>query len=202
MDAKAPLLPTTRTSALPRLTRPQSLLRTVFHISTALILLLALLSVLSLGVGLAVSAHHTTPVFNTTAFVPHSLVPRFLPSEATIPPVHGRCNVHVYQSPYFMNPGIPGGSLWVRVTDNADRDIGHLNWTDWNTANGPTEFNISTRVGFMIVDVLGFDVDFAIGKDDWRILDRRCHLGNWDRAVFLKWDLRRPNRQMDCGFAC
>ncbi|MCJ1436886.1 hypothetical protein MMC27_006268 [Xylographa pallens] len=197
MDAKAPLLPTANPFPGPRLTLPQRLLRAVFYFSTALILLLALLGVFTLGVYCTVTSGPTAAPSNST-----TLAPRFLAPNATLAPAHGRCNIHVYQSPYFMLPGIPGGSLWARVTDDADREIGNLEWTDWNTANGPTEFNVSTRVGVMVVDVEGFDVEFRIGEDAWGVGDQRCHLGEWDRVVLLKWDLKRPDRQMDCGFAC
>ncbi|MCJ1384315.1 hypothetical protein MMC17_007431 [Xylographa soralifera] len=200
MDTKAPLLPVARARPTPRLTLLQHFLRAVFHLSIAVILLLALLGIFSLGVYCAVSSRPTAPLLPRS--LSHTLTARFLPPNATLPPTHGRCNIHVYQSPYYMIPDIPGGSIWVRVTDNADREIGHLDWTDWNTANGPTEFNVSTRVGVVAVDVQGFDVDFRIAEDGWAVGDRRCHLGDWDRVVLLKWDLRRPNRQMDCGFAC
>ncbi|MCJ1413788.1 hypothetical protein MMC32_000113 [Xylographa parallela] len=197
MDAKAPLLPTANPFPNPRLTLSQRLLRAVFLLSTSLILLLAPLGIFTLGVYCTVSGPPTAAPSNST-----TLAPRFLPPNATILPAHGRCNIHVYQSPYYMLPGIPGGSLWARVTDDTDREIGNLEWTDWNTANGPTEFNISTRVGVMTVDVLGFKVKFRIGEDAWGVGDQRCHVGEWDRVMFWKWDLKRPNRQMDCGFAC
>ncbi|MCJ1295189.1 hypothetical protein MMC34_006751 [Xylographa carneopallida] len=193
MDTKAPLVPTTT----PRPTPPHRFLRAVFHLCAALILLLALLSVFSLGAYYAVS---TTPVPHSLH--PRSLHPRFLPPNATLPPAHGRCHVHVYQSPYFMVPGIPGGSLWARVTDDTDREIGHLDWTDWESNYGVMEFNVSTRVGVLMLEVRSFDVLFRIGEDAWAVGDQRCRLGDWDRVVLLKWDLRRPNRQMDCGFAC
>ncbi|MCJ1393971.1 hypothetical protein MMC18_006848 [Xylographa bjoerkii] len=196
MDAKAPLLPTTHAAPTPRPTLTHRLLRAIFHLSTLLILLLALLGIFPLGVCYAISNDRAP------ALLPRSLAPRFLPPNATIPPAHGRCNVHVYQSPYYMLPGLGSGSIWVRVTDNTDREIGHLDWTDWNTALGPTEFNVSTRVGVLAVDVDGFDVGFRIGGDAWGVADRRCHLGDWDRLVILNLDWRRPNRQMDCGFAC
>ena len=101
-----------------------------------------------------------------------------------------------------MVPGIPGGSLWARVTDDTDREIGHLDWTDWESNYGVMEFNVSTRVGVLMLEVRSFDVLFRIGEDAWAVGDQRCRLGDWDRVVLLKWDLRRPNRQMDCGFAC
>ncbi|MCJ1399426.1 hypothetical protein MMC11_002628 [Xylographa trunciseda] len=198
MDAKAPLLPLSHTAPTTRPTLLQRVLLAIFYLCTLLIALLFLLGIFSLGVCYSVSAR--PPMSNTTTTTP--LLPRFLPPNATLPPAHGRCNIHVYQSPYFWLPDIPGGSIWVRVTDDTGREIGHLDWTDWNTANGPTGFNVSTRVGLVTVEVLHSDVRFRIADDAWGVGDRRCHLGDWDRVVLLKWDLRRPNRQMDCGFAC
>ncbi|MCJ1317367.1 hypothetical protein MMC15_002690 [Xylographa vitiligo] len=213
MDAKTPLLPTAHAHFPPtrRLTPTQRFLHFAFHLCTAIILLLALLSVFGFGVYCAVTSDPADPSSNsttalTTTLLPrslsHPLTSRFLPPNSTLPPIPGRCNIHVYQSPYFMTPDIASGSLWVRVTDGSDREIGHLDWTDWNTANGPTAFEVPTRVGGVGVEVRGFDVLFRMGAQEWAVEDSRCRLGDWDRVVFLKWDLRRPDRQMDCGFAC
>ena len=98
----------------------------------------------------------------------------------------------------------PSGKITALVTDNNHNRLGDVfsYYGLRRYAKGQHDVEVKTQLSNSLHIAPGEPVDFWIGDDRWKSTDDRCSVGEWERVKFYYWELRRPRRDMDCGFAC